>query len=41
VPLPYPRLQIETRSEPEYLRLREQLYRNMVAQVMAGRADAP
>ena len=39
VPLPYPRLQIETRSEPEYLRLREHLYRNMVAQVMAGRAD--
>jgi NitT/TauT family transport system ATP-binding protein len=41
VPLPYPRQQIETRSKPEYLRLREQLYRNMVAQVMAGRADAP
>ena len=41
VPLPYPRRQIETRSEPEYLRLREHLYRNMVAQVMAGRADAP
>jgi NitT/TauT family transport system ATP-binding protein len=41
VPLPYPRLQIETRSEPEYLRLREHLYRNMVAQVMAGRADVP
>jgi NitT/TauT family transport system ATP-binding protein len=41
VPLPYPRRQIETRSDPEYLRLREHLYRNMVAQVMAGRADAP
>ena len=41
VPLPYPRLEIETRSEPEYLRLREHLYRNMVAQVMAGRADVP
>jgi NitT/TauT family transport system ATP-binding protein len=41
VPLPYPRRQIETRSEPEYLRLREHLYRNMVAQVMAGRTDAP
>jgi NitT/TauT family transport system ATP-binding protein len=41
VPLPYPRQQIETRSEPEYLRLREHLYRNMVAQVMAGRADVP
>jgi NitT/TauT family transport system ATP-binding protein len=41
VPLAYPRRQIETRSEPEYLRLREHLYRNMVAQVMAGRADAP
>src|SRR5262245_15360411 len=39
VPLPYPRRQIETRSEPEYLRLREHLFRNMVAQVMAGRAD--
>jgi NitT/TauT family transport system ATP-binding protein len=39
VPLPYPRRQIETRSETEYLRLREHLFRNMVAQVMAGRAD--
>jgi NitT/TauT family transport system ATP-binding protein len=28
VPLAYPRRQIETRSEPEYLRLREHLYRN-------------
>ena len=41
VPLPYPRRQIQTRSEPEYLRLREHLFRNMVAQVMAGRADVP
>ena len=41
VPLSYPRRQIETRSEPEYLRLREHLFRNMVAQVMAGRADVP
>ena len=41
VPLAYPRRQIETRSDPEYLRLRERLYRNMVEQVMAGRAEAP
>ena len=41
VPLAYPRRQIETRSDPAYLQLRERLYRNMVAQVMAGRADAP
>ena len=41
VPLAYPRRQIETRSEQVYLQLREQLYRNMVTQVMAGRADAP
>jgi len=41
VPLAYPRRQIETRSEPTYLELRERLYRNMVEQVMAGRADAP
>jgi NitT/TauT family transport system ATP-binding protein len=40
VPLAYPRRQIETRSEPTYLELRERLYRNMVAQVMAGRTDA-
>jgi NitT/TauT family transport system ATP-binding protein len=40
VPLAYPRRQIETRSEPTYLKLRERLYHNMVAQVMAGRADA-
>src|SRR5262249_23963441 len=41
VPLAYRRRQIETRSDPTYLQLRERLYRNMVAQVMAGRADAP
>jgi NitT/TauT family transport system ATP-binding protein len=40
VPLPYPRQQIETRSDARYLSLRERLYRSMVAQVMAGRADA-
>jgi ABC-type nitrate/sulfonate/bicarbonate transport system ATPase subunit len=39
VPLAYPRRQIETRSEQAYLQLREHLYRNMVAQVMAGRTD--
>ena len=33
--------QIETRSEPAYLELRERLYRNMVTQVMAGRTDGP
>src|SRR5713226_4993449 len=41
VPLAYPRRQIETRSDQTYLQLRERLYRNMVAQVMAGRADGP
>jgi NitT/TauT family transport system ATP-binding protein len=41
VPLAYPRRQIETRSEHAYLELRECLYRSMVAQVMAGRAEAP
>jgi NitT/TauT family transport system ATP-binding protein len=39
VPLAYPRRQIETRSEQTYLNLRERLYRSMVTQVMAGRAD--
>jgi NitT/TauT family transport system ATP-binding protein len=39
VPLPYPRQQIETRSDTRYLGLRERLYHSMVAQVMAGRAD--
>jgi NitT/TauT family transport system ATP-binding protein len=38
VPLAHPRRQIETRSEHTYLELREQLYRSMQAQVMAGRA---
>jgi NitT/TauT family transport system ATP-binding protein len=41
VPLAYPRQQIETRSDPRYLQLRERLYRNMVTQVMAGRAEQP
>jgi NitT/TauT family transport system ATP-binding protein len=41
VPLAYPRRQIETRSDQTYLHLRERLYRNMVAQVMAGRTDGP
>jgi NitT/TauT family transport system ATP-binding protein len=40
VPLAYPRRQIETRSDKTYLELRERLYRNMVTQVMAGRAEA-
>ena len=40
VPLPYPRNQVETRSQPIYLDLRERLYRLMVEQVMAGRANA-
>jgi NitT/TauT family transport system ATP-binding protein len=41
VPLAYPRRQIETRSEQNYLELRESLFRTMVTQVMAGRADGP
>jgi NitT/TauT family transport system ATP-binding protein len=40
VPLPYPRNQVETRSQPIYLELRERLYRLMVEQVVAGRANA-
>jgi NitT/TauT family transport system ATP-binding protein len=40
VPLSYPRNQVETRSQPIYLELRERLYRLMVAQVVAGRANA-
>ena len=40
VPLPYPRNQVETRSQPIYLELRERLYRLMVEQVIAGRAIA-
>jgi NitT/TauT family transport system ATP-binding protein len=39
VPLAYPRRQIETRSEDTYLALRKRLYRNMEAQVVAGRKD--
>lgn len=38
VPLAYPRNQVETRSDPVYLELRERLYKAMVEQVMAGRA---
>jgi NitT/TauT family transport system ATP-binding protein len=41
VPLAYPRRQIETRSDQTYLQLRERLYRNMVAQVIAGRTNGP
>jgi NitT/TauT family transport system ATP-binding protein len=41
VPLAYPRRQIETRSNPVYLELRERLFRSMETQVIAGRADTP
>ena len=37
VPLAYPRTQVETRSDPEYLRLRAHLYRFMVEQGGAGK----
>jgi NitT/TauT family transport system ATP-binding protein len=40
VPLPYPRKQVETRREPIYLKLREQLYNSMMRQVIAGRSEA-
>jgi NitT/TauT family transport system ATP-binding protein len=40
VPLPYPRNQVETRSDPVYLELRERLYRSMVEQVVAARRQA-
>jgi len=40
VPLPYPRNQVATRRDPLYLKLREHLYNLMVAQVVAGRAEA-
>jgi NitT/TauT family transport system ATP-binding protein len=40
VPLAYPRHQVQTRSNPQYLELRERLYRSMVEQVMAARAQA-
>jgi NitT/TauT family transport system ATP-binding protein len=40
VPLAYPRSQVGTRREPVYLELRAQLYRLMVEQVVAGRAEA-
>jgi NitT/TauT family transport system ATP-binding protein len=38
VPLSYPRNQVQTRSDPVYLRLREHLYRLMVEQVTTPRA---
>jgi NitT/TauT family transport system ATP-binding protein len=38
VPLPYPRRQVETRADPAYLELREQLYRGMVEQASKARA---
>jgi NitT/TauT family transport system ATP-binding protein len=37
VPLAYPRHQVTTRSDPEYLRLRERLYRGMTEQVMRAK----
>ena len=40
VPLAYPRHQVQTRSEPRYLELRERLYQRMVEQVLAARAQA-
>jgi len=40
VPLSYPRHQVQTRSEPLYLELRERLYQRMVEQVLAARAQA-
>jgi NitT/TauT family transport system ATP-binding protein len=40
VPLAYPRNQVATRSDPQYLELRERLYRSMVEQVMAARQQA-
>jgi NitT/TauT family transport system ATP-binding protein len=39
VPLPYPRHQVTTRSDPQYLALRERLYRGMVEQVTRSRAE--
>jgi NitT/TauT family transport system ATP-binding protein len=41
VPLAYPRSQVETRSDPVYLELRERLYRSMVEQVVAARTQVP
>jgi NitT/TauT family transport system ATP-binding protein len=40
VPLAYPRHQVQTRSDPQYLALRERLYRSMFAQATAARAEA-
>jgi NitT/TauT family transport system ATP-binding protein len=39
VPIAYPRSQVETRSEPVYLELRQRLYRTMLAQSIAARAQ--
>ncbi len=39
VPLPHPRNQVETRQDLIYLALRERLYRAMVQQVQASRAE--
>ncbi len=39
VPLSYPRHQVTTRSDPQYLALRERLYRGMVEQVTRSRAE--
>jgi NitT/TauT family transport system ATP-binding protein len=39
VPLPYPRSQVKTRSDPRYLEMRERLYRFMVEQVLTGRRE--
>jgi NitT/TauT family transport system ATP-binding protein len=41
VPLPYPRNQVTTRSDPRYLELRERLYSVMFEQVAAARAAEP
>ena len=41
VPLAYPRHQVETRKNATYLDLRERLYRSMVEQVLASRAEVP
>jgi NitT/TauT family transport system ATP-binding protein len=39
VPLPYPRHQVTTRSDPQYLALRERLYSGMVEQVTRSRTE--
>jgi NitT/TauT family transport system ATP-binding protein len=40
VALPYPRTQVETRSDRRFLELRERVYKTMMEQVIAGRAQA-